>query len=222
MRNAFKQAASLSILALILASPTPAFAGKANDARAAIASAKGKIEAGDKVGASVEAGRMQAQARAALQNAESALSHGHKDEAITAARHAGELADQALILADQRKTAAATADRRGAEAEADAAHDTAAAATARAASAEQSAAMNAQAAQSNAQMAADANARADAMRAAPPAMASATTTTERIITPAPTVKRHVTHHGLHRKVVKRAPSKVVEKTTTTLTTAPNQ
>ena len=75
-------------------------------ARAAIAEARGKIEAGDKVGASSEAEPgCRRQARAALANAETML-EPRRQEAGASPRPSmpASLADNALVAADRRKT----------------------------------------------------------------------------------------------------------------------
>lgn len=212
--NHFARTVSISALLALTAFPVTAHAGEADRARAAIAEAKGKIEAGDKVGASSGAPMLQTEARASLGNAELLLARGKKTEALAEAKHAGELADIAIVNADKAKMAASRDRRLDAEAAAASAQQSAVAADARANSAEQAAAA--------------ANAQADAMRNAPaPVIVAAppTTTTvatvERttVTTPAPVVhkkkavqkKRRVVHHH------KATPS-VTQKTTTTLST----
>jgi hypothetical protein len=85
--------------------PATAFAGEQTRAEAAIAEAKGKIEAADRVGVGEQAPGLQAQAREALMSAQDLLSHHKKTEAIAAAQQAGMLADRAIVVAHDRKTA---------------------------------------------------------------------------------------------------------------------
>jgi len=200
--------------AILLSLATPALAGEADRARAAIAEARGKIEAGDKVGASSGAPMLQTDARKALGDAELLLARGKKTESLAAARRAGELADIAIVNADRDKMAASRDRRIDAEA---------------AASSAQAAVVNAQAsataaeARANAaERAADsANARADAMAAMP--MAAPTTTVdivEKTVTPvrtkrvAPRKKVAVRHH-------RQTTPATSKETTTTVTTGPN-
>ncbi|MEY2883196.1 MAG: hypothetical protein RL490_920 [Pseudomonadota bacterium] len=183
----------------------PAQAGEADRARTAIAEARGKITAGDKVGASTGAPMLQTDARAALTDAETLLSHGKKSEAIAAAHHAGQLADQAIVDADRAKMTASHERRMDAEAMA---------ATAQAGTAAETVRANA------AERAADsANARADALAARPaPATATTVQIVEKTVTPAP-VKRTTTHK---RTVVHhKAPVTAASTTTTTVTSKPN-
>ncbi len=205
MRNVHSFARTVAVSALIAVSAmsTPAFAGKNDRAQEAIAVAKGKIEAADKVGAAAEAGGLQMQARDSLLKAQALLSDGKKDAAILEATHSGNLADQALVIADKRKVGAERGARMDAEAAAANAQQSAASADARANSAEQSAAT--------------ANAQADAMRNAPPpapvvVQAPAPTTTTTVATseerevvrtaPKPVVRRKVVHHYHHTPVKK--------------------
>lgn len=199
------RAAGVSALLALSTIPVAAHAGKADEARAAIAEARGKIDAGNKVGASGVTPEMQSRAQAALASAEAHLNKGDKDAAISDAHHASELADMALVNTDRRKEASAQDSRMDAEASASAAQQSAAAANERADAAQQAAAT--------------ANAQADALRnAPPPAPAPAPTTTtvqtverEAVQTPA----RHVV-----RKPVHTTTAAVKKTTTTTVTTAP--
>lgn len=182
---------------LAMAIPGTAFAGKADQAHAAIAEARGKISAGNIAGSATEANGLQVQAKAELNNAEMLLSRGKKDEAIASARQASLLADQALAMASSNKTAAATSAVNNAEAAA--------------ASAQQSAA-------ASAQDAAAANARADMAMTAPAPQTTTTTidtTTPVAIAAAPkTTKRKTT-----TRVVQK-PATATQSTTVT-TTSPN-
>jgi len=198
---------TVSISALIALSMIPgaAYAGKYSIAVQAIAQAKGKIEAGDKVSAARQAPELQAQARASLSSAQDLLAHGHKDEAISAARKASEFAYQAIVSADNIRTASererrhdaqdaaalATQSASDANVRASLAQEATANANASAADADRRAALSLQAAQ-NANASADganlrtaiaqqatieANARTDALRNAP----STTTTTVAVV-----------------------------------------
>lgn len=200
--------------AILLSLAAPALAGEADRARAAIAEARGKIEAGDKVGASSGAPMLQTDARKALGDAELLLARGKKTESLAAARRAGELADIAIVNADRDKMAASR-DRR-VDAEAAAASAQAAVVNAQANGAAAEARANA------AERAADsANARADAMAVMP--MAAPTTTVaivEKTVTPVRTAraaprKKVVVRHHHHTTPVN------TKETTTTVTTRPN-
>ena len=141
MSNSNSLARKVSLAALLVASaiPTSVYAGDHTNAVAAIAEAKGKIDAGDKVGVGTEAPELQAQARAAIGSAEDLLARGKKREAIATAHHAGELADQAIVSADNRKTAAERTRRLDTQDAAIAAQQSAANANMRADSAQQTA-----------------------------------------------------------------------------------
>ena len=204
-----KRSLFFATTAVLLALGTaPATAGEADRARAAIAEARGKIAAGDKVGASSGAPLLQTEARAALGDAEVLLARGKKTESLAAARRAGELADVAIVNADRAKMSA-TRDAR-AEAEAATANARDAAANAQAATVAADTRANA------AERAADnANARADMMAATPMvAPAPATTTTVAI------EEKIVTRTPVKRTTVKRAAPRT-KTTTATVTTRPN-
>ena len=208
MRNFAKLAGGISIAASIAILASPVLAeGKADRAREAIAAASAKVDAANKVGASGEVPHLQAEAQAALRDAQEDLKSGHKDEAIAAANHASELADTAIGISHRNAV--------------DQQRETAASAT--------NAAMSAQE-----QAAASAQADAAAARAQPPVVvtppapqpqpqpiaATVTTETEEV---APTV----THASSTHRVVRRSTHRVVtakpvvkEKTSTSITTAP--
>ena len=191
---------------LLSLASAPAFAGKAERARTAIAEARAKIAAGDKVGTGANAPMAQNQARAELGNAEALLSRGKKTEAEATARHAGELADMAIVDADRAKMTASRERRIEAE--------TAAAMAQQSAANAQQNVVAADARANNAERAADnANARAD-MMATLPAAAPAPTTTVAIVekTVTPTIAKRV---APRKKVVVRRTSPVTTKTTTT-------
>lgn len=207
--------------ALALATlPVAAYAGKHEQAVEAIAQARGKIQAGDKVGTGAQAPELQAQARAALANAETLLSRGKKSDAIIAAQHAGDLADQAIVSADNRKMSAERDRRLDAQSSAIDAQQSAANANVRADSAQQAVAtanVRADAAQQattiansradSAQMATVvANAQADALRNAPKPAPSITTVAivehEAVATPKAPVRR-VTHRVVRKHMMKK-------------------
>lgn len=139
-------------LAFILASPALA-QGKADRARAAIAAAEAKIQAGDTAGVGAALPNRQAEARASLNTAKEDLAAGRKEEAIARANQASTIAEAAIGEAQQRKSAEAASAQQQAndantkvqQAQTDAAlaQQQAADASARAANAEQSAAVSA-------------------------------------------------------------------------------
>jgi hypothetical protein len=199
-------AAIASCLALLA---TPALAGKADRARSAIAEARGKIDAANKLGISGETPRLQAEAESSLRSAQESLKSGHKERSIAEAHHASELADTALGEAQRRKIEGERDQRAGAEAAAAAALQQSADANARADAAQQDAAA--------------ARAAAATPVIVPPATTTTVTTqTEKVASSssASTVKRPV------KRVVKhstyRPKTAVTEKTTTTVTTSPAQ
>jgi len=221
---------TVSVSALIALStlPTSAYAGKHSLAVQAIAQAKGKIDAGDKVNAGSQAPELQAHARASLSSAQDLLSKGHKDEAISAARHASEFADQAIISAENSRTASERDRRHDAQDTAAVAVQAASDANVRTSIAQQATAnANASADDANRRAAlaqqatADANARTDALRAAPPVVAAPATTTTTVAMvqdePARTSLAPV-RHTARRTVGHRAAPRRVSKSTTTVTT----
>lgn len=157
--------------------PTGACAGAQTRAEAAIAEAKGKIDAGDKVGAGDQAAELQGQARRALMSAEELLSQHRKGEALAAAHHAGELADEALTRTTNRRNAAERDRRDDLRGGAAAAQQNAAEANTRADSARQETTMANMRADSAEQSSAAANAQAWSLRNAPRPVAPAATTT---------------------------------------------
>lgn len=177
---------TLATALALSALPVAAFAGKHEQAVEAIAQARGKIQAGDKVGTNAQAPELQDQARAALAKAEALLSDGKKADAIIAAQHAGDLADQAIVSADNHKMSAERDRRLDAQGAAIDAQQAAANATVRADVAQQAAA-NANVRADAAQMAtASANNRADSAQMA---TAAANAQTQAVLSapkPAPT------------------------------------
>jgi len=199
--NLFTRTIAVSALLAISGLPVAAYAGEADRARAAIAEAKGKIEAGDKVSSEGEAADLQGRAHAAFQSAQNNLSKGRKGEAISDAQHAGEFADMAIVSADKHKTAVARNGRLDAEASVSAAQQSAAEANDRANNAQQ--------------VAATATAQADALRNAPPAPTTTTVATvEKQVVRTPVSTVHHTKHVVTKKPVQTT----ADKTTTTVTT----
>lgn len=204
---------TLSTMLALSAIPVAAYAGKHEQGVEAIAQARGKIEAADKVGTSVQAPELQAQARAALVSAETLLSKGKKAEAIIAAQHAGDLADQAIVSADARKASAERDRQLDAQSMAINAQQAAATANSRADSAQQ-AIFNANSRADAAQLATmNANAQTEALRNAPK---PATTTTTVAVVEKET--RQAPAPVRHRVVHKRRHVTHVRKTTTVTTT----
>ncbi len=116
MKHQMKRHSLFTTAAILLSlAAAPALAGKAERARTAIAEARAKISAGDKVGASNGAPMAQGEARAELGNAEALLARGKKTEAEAAAKHASDLADMAIVNADRAKMSAARERRADAE-----------------------------------------------------------------------------------------------------------
>jgi len=209
--------------------PMTAFAGEETRAEAAIAEAKGKIDAGDKVGAADQAPDLQGQARQALITAQDLLSHHHKSEALATAQHASELADQALATANRRKDRSEI-DRRDAAHAAEAnAQQSVMSADNRASNAETArsdantranaaeaatTAANLRADQAN-QSSAAANAQMDAMRATPTTTTMAVTQHDTVEQQSATPARHHRHHHVVRH---HAHTAHVKTTTTEVTT----
>lgn len=216
---------SVSTLIALSVLPAAAYAGKHTMAVEAIAAAKGKIDAGDKVGSGRQAPELQAQARSSLSSAQDLLAKGHKDEAISAARHAGEFADQAIVSAENSRTAAERDRRHDAQDTAAVAIQSASDANVRTAIAQQASAnANASANDANRQVilaqqaTADANARTEALRNAPPTPAPSTTTVAVVEDETTHAIAVPVHHIVHRTVRHRANSGRVRKSTTTITT----
>jgi hypothetical protein len=198
-------------LAAALMFSAPASAGKHDRAKEAIAAASAKVDAANKVGASGETPRLQAEAQRSLATAKEALSAGHKEDAIAAANHAAMLADTAIGQTQKSQNAQADAT---ANAALNAQQD-AAAANARADAAQQAAAA--------------ASADAAAARAAPPVIVAqapavpATTTVTTETVKSSTAARASTPVVKKKVVATRKPAtraSVAEKTTTTVTTTP--
>lgn len=194
---------------------TPAYAGKADRARQAIAAAEAKIHTAETMGAATELPERNAEARAALARAREKLNAGKKSTSIDEAIRASALADATIGELQRRKDmaiedakAARDADVSVAQQQAVAAQDQAAAAqdqavdaNARAAAAERSAAASA------------AEAQAARLAAQQPAQIETTVTTQQ---PAPRrASRHVTRKvTTTRRTVRAAPAPAVTTTTT--------
>lgn len=91
------------LLAVML--PVGAVAGQPSAAEAAIAEARGKLDAGDKAGGSSAMPDRQAKARKTLMAAEDLLARHKTAQAVTTAHHASKLADQAAMDAGNRPSA---------------------------------------------------------------------------------------------------------------------
>jgi hypothetical protein len=222
-------------LAALLATtmvPASAWAGEQTRAEAAIAEAKGKIDAGDKVGANDQAPGLQSQAREALMSAQDMLTHHKKTEAIAEAHRASALADQAIVTANTRKAENERSRRDDLRDAGARAQQNAASANNRAGAAE-AATDNANMRADNATMRADnaerstaaANAQMDAMRSAPPPPPPMPTTTTVAISSHDTAdSERVPVRRVVRKTRRSASHRVVHhhhvKTTTVTTTHP--
>lgn len=196
---------SLVAFAAALTFATPALAGDKNErATAAIAAAQAKIDAANKIGAAEATPRVATEATAELARAKDAQNGGHKDEAISLALHAGELADHAFNTADKAKSDDAAAATASAAASADAAQQAAAAANERAAAAEAAAAQPAP---------------APVIIQQAPAPTTVTTETTAAAAPAPArvvTKKVVKKPTTRARTTTTRPAAVAVKTTTTV------
>ena len=195
--------------------PTAVYAGEQTKAEAAIAEARGKIDAGDKdhtIFALVDG-----TTAVALASAQDLLSHHHKGEAIVAAHHASDLADQAIVSANNHKTEAEHARRDELRNSAADAQQSAADANNRADNAQRATTMANVRADSAERSSAAANAQADALRNAPPPVAPPSTTTV-AVTQHEVEPVAPTHQIRHRVIHKRHHRAPVKSTTTTITT----
>ena len=210
---------ALAALVAITALAGPAYAGDQTRAEAAIAAAKGKIDAGDKVNVANQAPELQAQARAELVQAQDLLGNHHKKEAIAAAQHAGELADQAIVAAHSRQLETERMRRADIRDTANAAqasaNQTANMANNRADNAQNATNMANMRADSAERSAAAANAEAQTLRNTPPAP---TTTTMSVSEHQTTSAAPVVHHKAKRRVVHHKVVRANGKTTTTTVT----
>lgn len=209
-----KLLACASALGLMLASTSAMADGKMDRARAAVAEARGKVDAAARAGTGGVTPRTLTEAQAALREAEDDLKASRKDKAIVDAQNASRLADLAL-----NETQRATSDKAAAD---KAAADAQAADAARAAS---DAEARARAAEADAQAARNAPPPAPVVIAAPtPPTPTETTVTTSTTTPVPAtrtvVKRAPAKRVVKRTVVRKAPA-AAAKTTTTVTTKTN-
>jgi len=97
-------AAALLLGATML--PSASYAGDEDRARAAVASAKAKLETGDKMGVGADAADIQARARTAYEAAQRQIRDDDEDSAYHAAQEAIALADLAIATAELRKLSA--------------------------------------------------------------------------------------------------------------------
>lgn len=209
-KTLFAPLLAASAMALTL---TPAYAGKADRARQAIAAAEAKIHTAETMGAATELPERNAEARAALARAREKLNAGKKSTSIDEAIRASALADATIGELQRRKDMAiedakaardadvSVAQQQAVAAQAAAAQDQAVDANARAAAAERSAAASA------------AEAQAARLAAQQPAQIETTVTTQQ---PAPRrASRHVTRKvTTTRRPVRAAPAPAVTTTTT--------
>ena len=86
--------------------PAAAYAGDEDRARAAVASAKAKIETGDKMGVGADAADIQARARAAYEGAQRQIKDDDEDSAYHGAQEAIALADLAIATSELKKLTA--------------------------------------------------------------------------------------------------------------------
>lgn len=105
MRTMYRQARAVAMgLAIAgIALPSAALAGDETRARAAVAEARGKIEAADKAGVGGDAADVQARARAALERAEKSIRDDNEDRALHEAGEADAYAELAVATAELRK-----------------------------------------------------------------------------------------------------------------------
>jgi hypothetical protein len=206
--------ACASALGLMLASTSAMADGKMDRARAAVAEARGKVDAASRAGTGGVAPRTLTDAQAALRAAEDDLKASRKDQAVVDAQNASRLADLALNETQRARADNAAADK--------AASDAQAADAARAAS---DAEARARAAEADANAARNAPPPAPVIIAAPPAPPPApteTTVTTSTTTPATrtVVRKAPARRVVKKTVVRKAPAPAA-KTTTTVTTKTN-
>ncbi|MEO5494731.1 MAG: hypothetical protein ABIR08_11995 [Sphingomonas sp.] len=210
-----KLLACASALGLMLASTSAMADGKMDRARAAVAEARGKVDAAARAGTGGVTPRTLTEAQAALREAEDDLKASRKDKAIVDAQNASRLADLALNETQRASADKAAADKSAADAQA--------ADAARAAS---DAEARARAAEADAQAARNAPPPAPVIIAAPapPPTPTSTTVTTSTSTRAPVtrtvVKRAPARRVVKRRVVAKAPAPATN-TTTTVTTKTN-
>ncbi|WP_380872938.1 hypothetical protein ACFB49_38320 [Sphingomonas sp. DBB INV C78] len=101
--NSIKRGALIGLAIIGLTLPATAMAGDEDRARAAVAEARGKIEAAEKAGVGGEAADGLARARAALERAQKAVRDDNEDAAYHDAKEADALADLASATSELRK-----------------------------------------------------------------------------------------------------------------------
>lgn len=190
---------------------SPAYAGKADRARQAIAAAEAKITTAEQMGSATELPARHAEARAELARAKESLNAGNKSTSIDEAIHASALADATIGELQRRKdmavadaNAARDADVTVAQQQAAAAQEQAAHASARADMAQQQAANSA----------ADANAARSALIASQNQQVETTVTTQQ---PAPRRAARTVTRKTTTTAARRAPAPAPATTTTTTT-----
>ncbi|MCW1430110.1 hypothetical protein [Novosphingobium sp. JCM 18896] len=190
---------------------SPAYAGKADRARQAIAAAEAKITTAEQMGSATELPARHAEARAELARAKESLNAGNKSTSIDEAIHASALADATIGELQRRKdmavadaNAARDADVSVAQQQAAAAQEQAAHASARADMAQQQAANSA----------ADANAARSALIAQQNQQVETTVTTQ---APAPRRAARTVTRKTTTTTARRAPAPAPATTTTTTT-----
>ncbi|KQS03074.1 hypothetical protein ASG11_01350 [Sphingomonas sp. Leaf357] len=209
--------------ALLFGAAGPVMArGKMDRAREAVAAARAKVEVAAKLGASGEVPRLQAEAAAALRTAEEDVASSRKDEAIAQANRASQLADTAIGISERNRNASANVN---AAVAVDAAQQAAAAnAQAQAATAQaDDANARAAAAERAARAAQDEAAAARAAPAPAPTTVITTETTKTAAVPATRTVVKAKPRVVKKTVRSTTPVRAAttEKTTTTVTTAPN-
>lgn len=209
-KNTFTAALIASALSLTMA--TPAFAGKANDARKAIAAAQAKIETAHTLGAGRALPEESAKADEALTMAQADFKAGRKDDAIANAVHAEALASTAIGRIQQGKDAAIANAREERDAALNAAQNQVANANAQAADAQ------AQAAQANVRAEVAAQQATEARNVAVAATTQPTQVQTTVTTQQTPRKTTTTRKVVKRKTAPSSTSSTPAVTTTTTVT----
>lgn len=209
--------ASLLAASAMALTVTPAYAGKADRAREAIAAAEAKIQTADSLGAASGSPRESAEARATLARAKESLERGDKSQSIDQAIHASALADTAIGVMQRRKddqvagaNAAREADVAVARQQAADAQQQAAQASVRADVAQQ------QAAQSATEASAARNAAVLAAQSQPAQVETTVTTQQPAAAPARPAARAATRRTTATTTRRTAPAPATTTTTTTV------
>jgi SWI/SNF-related matrix-associated actin-dependent regulator 1 of chromatin subfamily A len=206
----------VGISALLIATPSLA-QSKIDRARTAVAEATAKVDAAEKIGAGTYASEPMTRAQESLRVARDQLARDHRDSAISEARRASALAEEALVTAERNKTEQASAER---DARLNAEAQVATEASQRAAAQDAAASAEARAAQAQqAATTAAASAEAAAARAAAAETAATTTVTTVDQTTAParsysSAKKKKTT-TVRKTTRKAAPAPAATTTTTT-------